>query len=333
METFEALEARLAQEMSNIDCKSYGEEDDCTEYNSIMISPVKKENLGESSLPHIKKVQFEGSIKDNHIYESKLDEEIELTVAASVEENKTALTKEVENKVCDIQLLKEEDVLISSEINNINPIQIDILDSKNLTSYIVNKDCVSEEPVLQKHEINICNTQQGAIENNLLIATQNNADFKGFSKDENKFALCELSKLISANVEYLKHKDYSPEKSQSNLKIDEIKMGCNRDEKSPIFLEKRLSIPIQDFMQKNGKKPFKLLKVDTKAEDLVSFHDIVNDKVFINQNETEEKKYLHKNSDGNSLHLENEANILLFKEMTRGPGHNDLIRGLKLKTN
>lgn len=41
MESFEQLEARLAQEMSNINDHMYGDEDDNYEYSSITISPIK----------------------------------------------------------------------------------------------------------------------------------------------------------------------------------------------------------------------------------------------------------------------------------------------------
>ncbi|XP_076266293.1 uncharacterized protein LOC143199975 isoform X3 [Rhynchophorus ferrugineus] len=49
MESFEALEAKLAEAMSSVDCSTYGEEDDNFEYTSVLFSPVKKRNSQDAA--------------------------------------------------------------------------------------------------------------------------------------------------------------------------------------------------------------------------------------------------------------------------------------------
>ncbi|XP_066145072.1 biorientation of chromosomes in cell division protein 1-like 1 isoform X3 [Euwallacea fornicatus] len=56
MESFQALEARLAQEMSNIDEHMYGEEDESYEYPSIKSNPVKKRKLAEENYNDVEKI-------------------------------------------------------------------------------------------------------------------------------------------------------------------------------------------------------------------------------------------------------------------------------------
>lgn len=68
METFEALEARLAQEMSNIGEHMYGDEDDENYECSISASPIKKRKLNtetesEEELKELESTE-EGAIKD-----------------------------------------------------------------------------------------------------------------------------------------------------------------------------------------------------------------------------------------------------------------------------
>ncbi|XP_066260812.1 biorientation of chromosomes in cell division protein 1-like 1 [Euwallacea similis] len=56
MESFQALEARLAQEMSNIDDHMYGEEDESYEYLSVKNNPVKKRKLVEENYNDVEKI-------------------------------------------------------------------------------------------------------------------------------------------------------------------------------------------------------------------------------------------------------------------------------------
>ncbi|XP_030754572.1 biorientation of chromosomes in cell division protein 1-like 1 isoform X2 [Sitophilus oryzae] len=132
MESFEALEARLAQEMSNVDYHMYGDEDDTFECSSVSISPAKKKKDDEPSKLLATDVIFDdvGSIS-NINSNVEIGEEIELL---SQRDNNIT---ENNDKTESIKLANTENVTQASQ--TLNP-TVSVDTKNNLSDKLLSKD-------------------------------------------------------------------------------------------------------------------------------------------------------------------------------------------------